>query len=359
MKRLPAFAILALALAAGLSFAHAQDLPASASSSADMGTMPGMDHGSMDHVGMDHGATPGMDMPAHAAGAQAHGSAQSAPMPDRHAMPMSAPMPMPHPHEPAVRRNRTGATGDHAMGPMQGGAPPPDARDPDYSDGIPPAPMHGVDMGMQDDARRFSLRVDQLEAFRGGGVSGQQWDVEGGYGNNRDRLWLRSEGERTHGQPGTADLEALWQHAVTAFWDTQLGVRTDMGDGPARHWVAFGLQGLAPYWFELEATGYAGPAGRTAARLRADYELLLTQRLVLQPELELNAYGKADPARGLGSGLSDASLGLRLRYEFRREVAPYVGWEWTRRFGGTAALGRDSGEGPSERRWVAGVRIWF
>ncbi|HET6804322.1 MAG TPA: copper resistance protein B, partial [Frateuria sp.] len=134
---------------------------------------------------------------------------------------------------------------------------------------------------------------------------------------------------------------------------TQLGVRTDTGEGPDRQWVAFGIQGLAPYWFELEATGYVGPAGRTAARLRADYELLFTQRLILQPEFELDAYGKADPARGLGSGLADASLGLRLRYELRREVAPYVGGVWIRRFGASA----DQGRGRLEWQWVAGVRI--
>jgi copper resistance protein B len=325
MRRLPARAALALALAAGVSAVHAQDQSA-AGSTTDMGAMPGMD----------------MPDDAHDA---AHGSSM------HHAMPMQ------HPHDPSMPPTHTRAMPQHAMGPMQGGAPPADARDPDYSDGIPSAPMRGIDMGMEDGARRVSLRIDQLEAFHDHAGSGRQWDAAGGYGNNRDRIWLRTEGEHRRGEPVEADVEALWQHAVAAFWDTRLGVRTDTGEGPQRQWLALGLQGLAPYGFELEATGYVGPASRTAARLRVDYELLLTQRLVLQPELKLDAYGKADPARGLGSGLSDAALGLRLRYEVRREVAPYVGWEWTRRFGGTAAHGRTDAEGPLDRRWVAGVRI--
>jgi copper resistance protein B len=318
MRRIPALTALALVLAACTSAVHAQHRSA-AGSTTDMGAMPGM------------------DMPADAHDA-AHGSSM------HHAVPVS------HPHDPSMHTTHAGAMPQHAMGPMQGGAPPADARDPDYSDGIPPAPMRGIDMGMEDGARRMSLRIDQLEAFHDHAGSGRQWDAAVGYGNNRDRIWLRTEGAHRRGGPVEADVEALWQHAVAAFWDTRLGLRTDTGAGPHRQWLAFGLQGLAPYGLELEATGYVGPAGRTAARLRVDYELLLTQRLVLQPELKLDAYGRADPARGLGSGLSETSLGLRLRYEVRREVAPYVGWEWARRFGDTDAEGLD-------RRWVAGVRI--
>lgn len=240
----------------------------------------------------------------------------------------------------------------HTMGPMQGGRAPADARDPDYSDGIDLRATHGLGSAMH--AERFgSVRLNQLEAFRGMHENGSQWELQASYGSDRDKLWLRSEGEQGDGRLRDADLEVLWSHAVAPFWDTQLGLRQDLGEGPDRRWAAFGVQGLAPYWFELELTGYVGPAGRTAARLRAEYELLLTQRLVLQPEFEANAYGKADPARGTGSGLADASLGLRLRYEIRREFAPYAGLVWTRRFGAGAAEGR------TERRWVAGVRLWF
>src|SRR5699024_7834914 len=124
-------------------------------------------------------------------------------------------------------------------------------------------------------------------------------------------------------------------------------------------WATFGIQGLAPYWFEVQATAYAGPSGRTAARLGVSYELLFTQRLILEPELEANLYGKDDPARGIGSGLSDLEFGLRLRYEIRRRFAPYVGIAWTRRFGASADYARADGKPATDREWVAGLRLWF
>lgn len=239
---------------------------------------------------------------------------------------------------------------------MQGGAAPADARSADYSDGIGYGDMSG--MHMLDAEPLGMLRFDRLEAFHGDHGNGQAWELNGWYGTDLDKLWLRSEGEREGGQ-SEGDVEALWSHAVAPYWDTQLGVRHDFGGGPSRQWLAFGVQGLAPYWFELEATAYLGANGRSAARLRAEYELLLTQRLILQPELEANLYGKADPARRIGSGLSDASFGLRLRYEFGRQFAPYLGVVWTRRFGGTAGFAREEHQAVFDRQVVAGFRIWF
>ncbi|BBD80164.1 copper resistance protein B [Aerosticca soli] len=352
--------------------AHAQDVPATAGSSAsmDMEAMPGMampapasttaptsatpvnpkpappstssrsmdgmhrvDHGSMQ--GMDHDSMQGMD----------HGSSTP---PQASSSSMNSMPGMEH-----------GSMQGMTMGPMQGGHPPPDARDPDYSAGVDYGPTNGIDMAMDDNARITMLLVDQLEAFHGKDGNGQQWEIEGWYGNDYDKLWLRTEGERSGGKLDDGSIEAFWNHTIATFWSTQLGVRTDAGEGPNRQWAAFGIQGLAPYWFELEATGYVGPSGRTAARVRAEYELFFTQRLILQPEVEANAYGKSDPARHLGSGLSDASLGLRLRYEFNRQFAPYVGVVWTRRFGGTADFAREDGQGLFDRQWVAGFRIWF
>ena len=136
-------------------------------------------------------------------------------------------------------------------------------------------------------------------------------------------------------------------------------MRHDSGVDPSRTWVAFGVQGLAPYWFETEATAYFGEDGRSALRFDAEYELLLTQRLILQPRIEANFYGKRDAARELGSGLSDVTMGLRLRYEIRREFAPYVGIERARKFGGTKDLVRAAGKDTDESRVVAGVRFWF
>jgi len=126
-------------------------------------------------------------------------------------------------------------------------------------------------------------------------------------------------------------------------------VRQDSGTGPDRTWLAFGIQGLAPYWFDVDATAYVGSSGRAALRLSGEYELLLTQRLILQPRMEVNLYGRRDEARGLGSGLADAAAGLRLRYEFSRQFAPYVGVEWAGKFGQTADLRAPKDSVPGKR----------
>lgn len=230
-------------------------------------------------------------------------------------------------------------------------------RSPDYSDGVGHGSMPGMDMA--DDTALGMLRFDQLETFHGRDEHGQRWDVQGWYGTDTDKLWLRSEGERSRDGLEGGDAELLWSHAATAFWNTQLGVRHDLGEGPERTWAAFGMEGLAPYFLDVAATFYAGPSGRTAARLRVEYELLFTQRLVLQPAFEANLYGKDDPQRGIGAGLSDASFGLRLRYEIRRRFAPYLGVVWQHRFGNTADMARAHGCVVSDRQWVAGLRLWF
>ncbi|MGB6145361.1 MAG: copper resistance protein B [Rhodanobacter sp.] len=277
--------------------------------------------------------------------------------------PAAVPVGMHHMDHGAMHRMDHGTTHDAGaasamtLGPMQGGRTPADARSGDYSDGFAASPAHGLHL--HGSAPAGMLLIDQLEAFHGRDANGQHWEAEGWYGSDSDKLWLRSEGERSGGKLEDAGVEAFWNRNVATFWSTQLGVRHDFGAGPAREWAAFGVQGLAPYWFELEATAYVGPAGRTAARLRADYELLFTQRLILQPEVEVNLYGKADPARGVGSGVSDAKLGLRLRYEIRREFAPYLGVVWTRRFGTTADFARADHQAVFDRQWVAGLRIWF
>jgi copper resistance protein B len=157
----------------------------------------------------------------------------------------------------------------------------------------------------------------------------------------------------------SASAELLWDRAVSEWWSFQLGARNDFGSGPSRTWVAAGLQGITPYWFDAEATLYAGEGGRTAARLKAEYDLYLTQRLVLQPKGQIDAYSRDDPARGIGSGLSEMSLGLRMRYEFRRELAPYVGLNWSALFGSTADLARANGRSAHDLDAVVGVKFWF
>lgn len=292
--------------------------------------------GTMDMGSMQHGAMPGMDQADPAQGK--HPSASSSSMSG-----MSG---------DASGESMSGMT----MGAMQGGKAPPDARSPDYSDGVGYGDMTGMDMVPPKVGR---LLLDNLEAVHGRNANGQAWELQGWYGGDTDKLWLRSEGERSAGRVEDGSAEVLWNHLIATYWSTQMGVRRDIGVGPGRTWAAFGVEGLAPYFFDVEATAYVGQSGRTAARFRATYDVLFTQRLILTPEFELNAYGKADPARQIGAGLSDASLGLRLRYEIHREFAPYVGVNWVRRFGATAGYARRDHQPVFDPQLVAGVRIWF
>lgn len=253
---------------------------------------------------------------------------------------------------------------DHAMDAMpapamQGGAAPPDARDPDaYSDGQGFGPLPRPRMGDEENFGAFL--AERLEAVQGRDNSAAAYDVQAWYGRDFDRLVLKAEGEVDGGALQEARTELLWGHAIASFWDLQAGARVDHGAaGPQRNWLAFGVQGLAPYWFEVEATAYLGENGRSALRLGAAYELLFTQRLILQPRVEANLYGRSDAARETGSGLSDLAAGLRLRYEIARQFAPYVGVEWSGTFGDSARFARDAGVRSKDARWVAGVRLWF
>ncbi len=225
----------------------------------------------------------------------------------------------------------------------------------------PMAPMSEASMAdvmqMHDDAAFGMFELDQFEhAIDGSGAT--TWEIEAWYGKDIDKLWLRSEGEYETGRLDDR-VELFWDRAFAGFWDWQLGARHDAGLGRSRDWAAFGVQGLAPYWIKIETTAYVGEQGRTAARLRAEYELLFTQRLILQPEAELNLYSHNDPQRDIGSGLSDATFGLRLRYEIRREFAPYLGVVWTHRYGNAADFARAAGRDPSDTQLVVGVRVWF
>jgi copper resistance protein B len=221
--------------------------------------------------------------------------------------------------------------------------------------------LHGMRMQdhMDDDPVLATLLLDRLEWQDTGDASGLGWELQGWAGDLQNRVWLRSEGARRHGSTEHGNVELLWGRPTGPWWDRLIGIRHDLGHGPSRDWLAVGVQGMAPYKFEVSATGYAGRDGRLAATLEAEYELLLTNRLILQPRAELNAYSKDDPERGVGRGVSDLALGLRLRYEFHRQFAPYVGYEWERSFGRTSDLAEDAGEPRDEGMWVAGVRFWF
>ena len=218
-------------------------------------------------------------------------------------------------------------------------------------------------MEMDDTAAFHKVMLDQLEWRNGGTDEGRAaWDAQAYYGGDYSKLWIKTEGKYvSKGETGLhdANVDVLWDRVISTWWNFQAGGRQDFGPGQSRTWAAVGVQGLAPQWFQIEATVYASDEGRTAARLKAQYELLLTQRLVLQPFAEVNFYGHSDPAREIGSGLSDLELSVRLRYELRREFAPYVGVVWLRRFGGTADFVRENGGDASDLELTAGLRVWF
>ena len=249
-------------------------------------------------------------------------------------------------------------SGDHGKGKSE--APPVGSLP--RSDGAAPGDYasYGVKLKLDDDPLLAKIQLDNLEtAHSSQGSNAQQWDGRFWIGRDLNKLWIRSEGSRSQGRIEEGNVEALWGHAISPFWDGMVGVRHDIGIGPTRNWIALGIQGIAPYKFEFEATVYAGPSGRSAFRLKTSQDWLFSQRLILTPEFEFNAYGRADPQRDLGAGLADASLSLRLRYEFSRKFAPYIGYSWVRSLGGTARMARAVGKPVSDRLILAGVRVWF
>ncbi|MCC6989517.1 MAG: copper resistance protein B [Acidobacteria bacterium] len=213
-------------------------------------------------------------------------------------------------------------------------------------------------MAHDDNALNYFVLFDQLE-WQSGDDDALSWDTKGWVGRDRDRLWFRTEGEREGSRLAHAEAQLFYGRAIARWWDALVGLRQDARPGTAQTWVGVGLQGLAPYWFEVEATAYVSTAGRTHVRLKSEYELLVTNRLILQPLVEANLYGKADPSRALGAGLSALEGGLRLRYEFRREFAPYIGVTWQRRLFGAADQARASGERTGNARLAIGLRLWL
>lgn len=241
----------------------------------------------------------------------------------------------------------------HEPSDLPPGIPP--VTDEDRRAAFPDVEGHTV----HDDAVNYLVLFDQLEWQNGGGDSDYSWDNKGWIGRDRDRFWFRTEGESDGESLADAQAHFLYGRAIAPWWDLVAGVRQDFRPGPARTWAAVGIQGLAPYWFEVEATAYVGESGRTHFRLETEYELLLTNRLVLQPLAEMEIYGKSDPERGIGAGLSTLDAGLRVRYEFRREIAPYVGVQWSWKFSGTADFSEAAGERTSGARFLLGLRMWF
>ena len=212
--------------------------------------------------------------------------------------------------------------------------------------------------GTADDPLLASVMLDQFEVRDSSGDKPVVWQAQGWVGKDLDKFWFKTEGESLNGKTEEAELQALYSKAITPYWDFQIGARRDFKPSPSRDWVAAGFQGLAPYFFEIDISLYVGESGRSSLRLDAEYEFLLTQRLILTPEIEMDFFFENDPDTSTGSGLSKVESGLRLRYEIRREIAPYIGINWSKLSGNTADFASAEGEKTDDVQFVIGLRAW-
>lgn len=204
------------------------------------------------------------------------------------------------------------------------------------------------------------LMIDRLEWRPGPGADGYSWEAEGWTGGDTDRFAFKSKGEGAlGGKAEKIELQAGWLHALDPWFNLRAGVRQDLQPRPNRTQAVLAIEGLAPYWFEVEGELFVSQKGEVTARGEASYDQRLTQSLILQPRAEVNLSAQDIPELATGSGVTSVELGLRLRYEIVREFAPYVGVNWERSLGRTARYVRDEGENPEALRFVAGIRMWF
>ena len=202
--------------------------------------------------------------------------------------------------------------------------------------------------------------LDRLEYRAGKGADGYAWEGEGWIGGDINRFAVKSEGEgRFGGSLERAEVQALYSRAIDPWFNLQAGVRQDFGEGPDRSYAVIGIDGLAPYWFEVGAEAFLSTRGDAHLRLEASYDQRITQRLILQPRIEAALSARDIPERRIGAGLSSIRAGFRLRYEIKREFAPYIGVEWTRAFGSTADMVRAHGGDRDGVQVVVGLKGWF
>ncbi|MEQ8266487.1 MAG: copper resistance protein B [Parvibaculum sp.] len=211
------------------------------------------------------------------------------------------------------------------------------------------AAHHGPDL-----FHMIELEADY--AARHGGL--WNWNADGWIGGDTERLWIRSEGEIEDGDVGEAEAQLYYGRNVHPYWDALLGVRQDFAPR-GETYLAAGVAGLAPYFFETEATAFVSTEGDVSARLEQSFELLITQKLIAEPHVEVNLFAQDVPERGVGAGFSDIEAGLQLRYEVTRKVAPYVDLVWERDLGETASITRAGGEDAGRTTLRFGVRAWF
>ncbi|NQZ50890.1 MAG: copper resistance protein B [Moritella sp.] len=217
---------------------------------------------------------------------------------------------------------------------------------------------HGVLAGAKDDPLLFMLNIDKFEV-RDGDDDSYALEADAWLGYDLNKLRLKVEVERVKGTNENAELQLLYSRAIAPFWDLQLGVRHDIDPQPEQSWAVLGVQGISPYFFDIDAALFIGKSGRSAFRFEAEYEQMLTQRLVLIPEIELNFHGQTDLSRNIGSGLASSELSLRLVYQVRREFSPYVGVTWEAKHGRSKRIAESNGEETDNVQFVVGFQAWF
>jgi copper resistance protein B len=259
----------------------------------------------------------------------------------------------------------TADTASASPGPDMETPPPPEAGSgpPRAADAI-----WGADAmrGSRDDLRRthgdfpvFWFQGDRFETQARRGRDGYLWDLQGYYGTPTSRLWFKSEGEGSYGQRiEDAEVQALYSRAINPFFDLQAGVRQDLSN-PNTTYGVIGIQGLAPYLYEVDAALFVSHRGDVTARVEAELDQRITQRLILQPRAELNLAAQDVPRLGIGAGVDKVEVGVRLRYEIVREFAPYIGVEQSWKVGRSATYARAAGDDPSVTNYVVGIRFWF
>ena len=316
-----------------------------------------MEHGMMDHDAMVHGEA-AQDKMNHSAmdhstmddGAMDHGNM------DHRAMSPAASAGPDH-----AQMDR----GSMADMPIPKGPPPPEAfSGPAYAADA----FVGADIMAESRAHVarevsglpiFWFQGDRFEYRARQGADGYLWDVQGYYGGDIDKFWFKSEGEGAFGEAiESAEVQALWSHAIGPWFDFQAGVRQDL-TGPERTHLALGVQGLLPYVFEVDAAAFLSTKGDLTARIEGEIDQRITQRLILQPRAEVSLAAQDVPELGIGAGIDTIEAGVRLRYEFAREFAPYIGIDQEWKIGNSADYARAAGEDPSVTNYVIGVRFWF
>jgi copper resistance protein B len=259
---------------------------------------------------------------------------------------------------PATPAPAAGIPGFETPPPAEAGSGPPVAADAIWGAAAMHASRHHLahDHGAM---TRAWFMADRAELRFNSGDAGYLWDVQGYWGNDTDKLWVKSEGEGAFGEAiDDAEVQALYSKAIAPFFDLQVGVRQDFAPF-GRTYAVLGLQGLAPYRFELDAALFLSDKGDVTARIEAELDQRLTQRLIVQPRVEFALAAQDVPELGIGAGVDNISLGVRLRYEIIREFAPYIGIEQDWAIAGSADFAKARGEPASVTNFVVGVRLWF